>query len=306
MYRIFIFFLTFLIPIISLADQLIIEPDNGRTPIINAIQNAKTSVDLVMYGLTDQELIKTLIAAKNQGKKVTVLLEPKPYESEGENALAIALLENADIPVEKPNPAFQLTHQKTLIIDKNKAYILTFNFTRSSFTNQRNFGIEITDPNQIQEIENVMHADSAHQNPSLTQTDLVWSPNNSREKLIHLIESAKSKIEIYAQDVTDYQVIGALAKAAKKGIHIHILTNDKNTKNKNKYDYLTRAGVEIDSSKNYYIHAKVMIIDDKTLLLGSMNLTQPSIESNRELSLVSNNAEIIQKIQQTFTKDSGN
>src|SRR5438445_5240498 len=76
----------------SFADELIIEPDAGRAPLLNAIQNAKSSIDLVMYGFTDEAFINALIQAKNTGKKISVLLESHPYKAEDENTRAIRQL----------------------------------------------------------------------------------------------------------------------------------------------------------------------------------------------------------------------
>ena len=73
----------------------------------------------------------------------------------------------------------------------------------------------------------------------------------------------------------------------------------------NKYAYLTRAGAKIHFSTTYYIHAKVIIIDHRRAMLGSMNLTQSSIERNRELSVITNNEEVVQQLENTFTYDCG-
>src|SRR5579872_3185106 len=71
------------------ADQLIIEPNAGRAPLLSAINHAKSSIDLVMYGFTDEDFMNALTHAKNQGKNVRVLLEPTPYKAQDENARAI-------------------------------------------------------------------------------------------------------------------------------------------------------------------------------------------------------------------------
>ncbi len=46
-------------------EHLIIEPDAGPEPILKAIQHAKSSIDLVMYGFTDERFIQALIQAKS-------------------------------------------------------------------------------------------------------------------------------------------------------------------------------------------------------------------------------------------------
>lgn len=288
----------------SVGDQLIIEPDAGRAPLLNAMQQSKKSIDLVMYGFTDNAFIKAFIAAKNQGKTIHIVLEPKPYRSEGENNRAIHKLQSENINLQWPAKTFQLIHQKTFILDHQTAIVMTFNLTHSSFTRERNFALIVTDPNEVQEIQQVFDADYAHKTISTSESHLVWSPDNSREKMLRFIQSAQSDIKIYAQDITDYQIIGALANAARTGKQVDILLSVSPEKFHNrKWAFLEKAGVIIHHSRHYYIHAKVIIVDQKRALVGSINFTKPSLEDNRELSVITEDLEVIKLLNNTFNHD---
>lgn len=299
-----VFFFFFFVLNAAKADQLIIEPDMGRAPIVSLLKNAKNSIQLVMYGFTDPALQHAMIEAKQQGKNVKILIEPNPYKAEGENDSAMHQLKAAHIEILTPNPDMKLTHEKTLLTDQNNALIMTFNFTRSTFSKERNFALLITDPAEIQEISRVFYADAQHKNIAANQSNLVWSPNNSREKLLDFIKQAHSEIKIYAQDISDYQFIGALAKAARTGKSIKIILSQlKQDFPNRKLDYLRRAGVEIRFSKNYLIHAKVIISDKERALLGSINFTRASINDNRELSVITQDRESVASLLKTFNDD---
>lgn len=284
------------------ADQLIIEPEMGREPILNVINHAKHSLKLVMYGFTDDALLNSLLQQKN--KTVNVILEESPYKAEDENRKAIRAFQQSDINWHGSIPSIKLIHQKTLLIDERQAIVMTFNFTKSSFKNERNFGIIIDNPSQVNEIANTFSSDWNHTTPLHHEETLVWSPDISRDKLINLISGAKKSLQIYAQSVNDYKIVGALAKAAKKGVSIQILTSG-NIHSK-QADYLSRAGITLQQSKKMYIHAKVFIIDNKKAVIGSINLTKPSLDKNRELSLITQDPNVIQQLTQTFNKDWGN
>lgn len=290
----------------SATERLIVEPDEGRTPLYNAIQHAHSSVQVVMYGLTDTALLNTLIQSQSAGKKLQILLEETPYKNENENTFAIAKLNAEKINWRPAYNAFQLTHQKTMIIDQHQAIIMTFNFTHASFKNERNFALIIDDPDEVNEIEKVFQADWQRQNVSVSNPNLVWSPNNSKQKILDLIRSAQSSIKIYAQDISDYQTIGALAKAARSGRKVEILIGKLNDKNAKKINYLEKAGVIIHTNKKYYIHAKVIIIDKSAALLGSLNLTFPSINKNRELAIISHDPQVVKQLTRIFDEDFGN
>ncbi|HEX2549664.1 MAG TPA: phospholipase D-like domain-containing protein [Gammaproteobacteria bacterium] len=281
--------------------QLIIEPDAGREPILKYIHDAK-NIDLILYGLTDQIFIQALVDAKKAGKTVNVMLEPLPYKQPEENLQALRDLKEVYITLAKPNPKFQLTHQKTFIFDQQKALIMTFNLTKSTFKNQRNFAVLVDDPAIIKEIQQVYNCDVREDKSEVSHPSLIWSPDNSRQKILDLINYAEKEIKIYAQTVSDYQIIGALAKAAKRNVKVEILTEGKNPTQK-KWEFLRKSGVNICFNHRYFIHAKVMLIDKKYVVMGSNNLTKPSFDKNRELSIILTDPNILKKIASTFQQD---
>jgi cardiolipin synthase len=302
--RLFIIFIFITPAWAEQAPQLIIESDMGADPIIRAIQQAKTSVDLVMYGLTDAPVINALIQAKNQGKKVRVLLQHFPYKAENENKFAIERLQAQQVNLEWADGDFKLTHQKTLLIDGQMAMVMTFNLTHMAFKNERNFALVVTDPALVQEIQQVFNADWQHKAITVHQPDLIWSPDNSREKILNIIDSAKTDLKIYAQSLSDYQVVGALARAAKSGVNVQVLTSTMTNKFHSKQlDYLTRSGVQIRFSKSYLIHAKVIVVDHTRAVIGSINFTRSSINNNRELAVITYNPTIINKLENIFNSD---
>lgn len=295
------FILFFNFSILGFADELIIEPDNGRAPLTEAILQAKKTVNLSLYGFTDTNLMQSLKDAKDKGKKVRVLLEQHPYQANDENNNAIQFLQQANIPLHNPGEQFKFLHQKTFILDSHNAIVMTFNLTHSSFKNERNFALRITDPAMVQEIQRVFDADWTQQKSVVDNLNLVWSPDNSRRKILAFIQQAQSDIKIYTQTISDYKVIEALANAARAHVKVQILLSSVPTKKR--LNYLRRAGVEVHVSEGYYIHAKVLIVDQKRAILGSINLTETSLDQNRELSVMTSDKKIVRQLTQLFDQD---
>ncbi|MEO8801665.1 MAG: phospholipase D-like domain-containing protein, partial [Polyangiaceae bacterium] len=52
-----------------------------------------------------------------------------------------------------------------------------------------------------------------------------------------------------------------------------------------------------------YIHAKAIIVDGTAMYVGSENLTQNSLENNRELGVVTANASAIKTVQAAIDTD---
>lgn len=282
-----------------LADELLIEPDEGRTPILSAI-NHSHHVKIVMYGLTDKNFIKAF-ANKDPQKEIAILLEPHPYKNSEENQYAIQKLKLSTVKILSPNTLFRLTHQKTFIFDDNNALIMTFNLTQAAFKEQRNFGLFINDPKMIAEINQVFANDAQQQSTLTHNPNLIWCPHNCRLSILNFIKSAKNNIKIYAQDLTDYEVVGALAQMARQGISVEIIMPPYQSSKK--FTFLQKAGVHLYFNHEYYIHAKVIIIDDKKALLGSINLTKASLDDNRELSVIENDPKIVHQLMTTFLDD---
>ncbi len=301
LYSSFLFLLSFLAFSAFASATLIIEPDQGRQPVLEALKQAQSTVDLAIYGFTDPELMQAFIQAKNNGKKVRILLQHYPYKSLDENLLAIQRFSASHLDLTFAPPAFYLLHQKTLLLDRQRALVMTFNFTRSTFQNERNFALLLDDPAMVQEIQRVFDADWQNQPIKPVAANLFWSPDNSREKLLKLIASAQSELKIYAQGLSDYQVIGALASAARRGIQVQILTSGPEPGKK--WDYLRKAGVKISFDKRPRIHAKVLLVDQQKALLGSINFTQPSLDKNRELAVLVTSPQVVKQLLGCFTQD---
>lgn len=282
------------------ADQLIIEPDMGRTPILNKINHTKESLELVMYGFTDKAFLDAFVKLKRAGKDIQIILEGTPYKFITENNGAIATLNQNQINWQGHLPAYHLIHQKTLIIDHEQALVMTFNFTNASFKKQRNFALFIDNPVLVHAIDETFIADWKHLPTPTHANDVIYSPDDSRPKLSNLLKQAKHSINIYAQSISDFKIMNLLVKAVKNGVTVNILTNNLSTKQAR---FLAQHGVKIRKSSGLYIHAKVIIIDNHEAVIGSINFTHASIDSNRELAVVSHDPTIIQSLNKVFAQD---
>lgn len=283
------------------ADQLIVEPDMGRAPILHAIDSTQHTINLVMYGFTDKVLLDKLIKEKQHGRTVKIILEKSPYKASYENTATIQALQENGVSFQGCPSTFRLVHQKTLLVDDNQAIVMTFNFTNSVYKKMRNFGLILSDKKDIKEIAEHFSADWNNQLAINSSPHLIWSPDNSREKIINLIKKAQHSILIYAQSVQDYKIVGELAKAARSGVEVNILTSNKIKKKL--ATYLKRAGVQIRFDKRLYIHAKVMILDNRQAIIGSTNLTSASLDKNRELSVITEDSAVVKQLMDVFYGD---
>lgn len=286
--------------------SLITEPDVGMTPVLNLINTATSSIDLVMYEFDDTEIADALVAAKVRGVVVRVLLNQGYFDKvEGRNNTMYAYLQAHNIPVRATPKYFALTHQKSLVVDKNKALIMTFNFTPKYYATGRDFGILDTDLNDVTSIENVFESDWTNQKVLTNDADdLVWSPGSESDMLL-IINSAQKELDIYNEEMADARITQSLENASKHGVNVNIIMTYQ-TPFKAAMQELKDSGVHLHlfhGEKGLYIHAKMIVADQAYAFLGSENFSYGSLEQNRELGIFLSDPEIVKSLIQTFSAD---
>ena len=154
--------------------------------MLDPIEHAKRSVELVMYEDEDPQVDAALAADERRGVRVRVLLNGGYYrQGSSENQAAYAYLKAHRVPVRWTPSYFALTHQKTLVVD-GTAYILTFNFTPAYYASSRDFGVADSNAQDVGHPPDVRADWTGRRNAAPDGKDLVWSPG-SEPALLTLI-----------------------------------------------------------------------------------------------------------------------
>lgn len=128
-----------------------------------------------------------------------------------------------------------------------------------------------------------------------------FSPNRIREAYIDAIRQAQSSIYIINLFVSHPTIIGELIAAKRRGVDIHIISTFLPTVSMKGlftkvlyrgYYYLVyykhelkNHGIGLHHYTRYNVHAKVAIVDDKWLTIGSSNLDQSSLRNAMEINV---------------------
>src|ERR1700730_15612782 len=112
-----------------------------------------------MFACSDPGLLKAVIAAKRRGVKVRVMLNPARRSGEHDNDATRKVLERADIGVKDANPAFDLTHEKSLVVDDETAFVKSLNWTTKNLTETRDYAVVTTRDHDVAEIIEGFEAD---------------------------------------------------------------------------------------------------------------------------------------------------
>ena len=294
-------------PVEEGAVTLLIQPEAGRKPLLAALEGATCSIYLAVYLLTDPEIIQALRAAAARGVAVWVMLEEAPYGAEEGNRAAAAALEEAGVHFRWSSPAFNYLHQKSIVVDEEVAFILTHNLTRSAFSRNREYGVVTRNATHLGEILRVFQADWQREGCDLSQSVLYWAPDNSRDRLLQLIDQAQSRMDLQQSAMQDEEIISHLAAAARRGVQVRYLSTPSlplaDDVNEPGREQLRRAEVKVRYLSDPYIHAKAFVVDGRLGFVGSQNMTANSLDFNRELGIAFTDAEAVRLLASQFTLD---
>ena len=290
--------------------QVLVEPDDGAHALTGAIRNAGRSIWLTMYMLTNRTIIHDLEYAHASGVDVRVILEPHPYgSSDNTNQSAYDTLMAADIPVRWSSPRYRLTHEKSMIVDGDTAYVMTTNFTRASFQANREFDVIDRHPADVATVRALFMADWTNHVYTTRDGNLPLSPSDARPLLQALIGSARRTLDVYGEELQDPGMERALAAAARHMVRVRLILPAPSGPD---YDaagvrLVTAAGVRVRRlPRSYlYIHAKAIVADGRRAFVGSQNLSAASLDDNRELGIIVADQRVIGTLEDTFAGDWG-
>ena len=293
-------------------------PNDNHSELLAAFDSAKVSIKVGIFGISGKHIADSLEAAQKRGVSVTIICD-KYCVGNDKKAAIVAQLKAAGVTMYTATTAFTISHWKMFVIDDSKVFISTMNFI-SRFNQMRDMGVFVTNPSIVKEVLAVFNTDienSKNQTaltPALSQPNLVWSPSNSEEKLVQLILSAKSTIEIWIENMGNQAIHQALKTAVQNGVRVRLMTSLCGLGMDPSFAFshlnqLLGFGVNVQvmpfpaSPEIPYVHAKVIVVDKKTTFLGSENFSMNSLLNARELGIIFKDTEIQTRINSLYESD---
>jgi len=290
------------------AHVIITEPDQGMAPLYGLLRSATRMIDVTMYELADPIAEQLLAQAAARHVSVRVILDRN--RELHNNQRAFDYLQQHGVEVVWANEQYEATHQKSIVADQKIAAIMTLNLTSRYYPTTRDFAVLDSDPDDVAAIEQVFQADfNGAVKAASTNSDLVWSPAQSVDRLFDLIRGARTSLEIEAEELSDSAIVTALVDAAHAGVAVQVVMTYDQSYAQN-FTKLVQAGAQVriySPNAALHIHAKVILADygtpDAAVFAGSENFSVASLEKNRELGVIVRDPSILTSIHQTLTED---
>jgi cardiolipin synthase A/B len=287
---------------------LIVLPDDSVQPILDAIDGATKSLRIKMFIFTDPSLLDAVIAAHRRGVKVRVMLNPKRRSGVSENDESRSKLEAAGIEVRDSNPAFDVTHEKSMVVDDKIAFVKSLNWQTKNLTGTRDYAVITRHAHEVEEIINGFEADWSRQD--FASRHLIWCRGNGRERITQFINQAKHSLWLQNERYQDQMMIECVVRAKERGVKVHVMARPPHTLKKDKLiegvgglRILSDIGIKIRKLKKLKLHAKMLLADGERAIIGSINLAPGSFDSRRELAIEVNDKHIVDRLQQIVKRD---
>jgi cardiolipin synthase A/B len=283
---------------------LIVLPDESSKPILDAISAAKKMLQVKMFVFSDPELLKAVVAAHQRGVKVRIMLNAARRSGEDDNKDVRKALERAGVKVKDSNPAFGITHEKSMVVDEAIAFVKSLNWATKNLTETRDYAITTTHPHGVTEVLACFDADWHRKEfkPGLS-AHLIWCPANGRERIAQFIDAAKHTLFVQNERYQDSVIIERLVRARTRGVKIHLMARPPHSLKKEKIiegvgglRIMDDVGIKIHKLKHLKLHGKMLLADGCRAMVGSINLAPGSFDDRRELAIEVSDDDLVARL----------
>lgn len=268
------------------ADRLITAQSDRKRAILDVISQARERLILSLFRCNDPDVFAELGRAIQRGIAVDVLVTSNAKGGKAKITKLWDRLKATGVRLHAYHDPVVKYHAKYLVADDGPAVVASLNFTRKCFDKTLDALVVTNDAGVVDSLHRMFEADRQGQPlPEGTSPRLVIGPELARRQLTERINCATSSIRLIDAKLSDPDLITLLQQRAGAGVTMELVGAKK------------IAGLKS--------HGKIMLLDDRIAVVGSMALTALSLEFRREVAIVVDEPAAIAAIQELFSAARG-
>lgn len=272
--------------------KLIVQPDAGVVPVVQAIRRAKKTIDVCIFRFDIDEIERALAAAVQRGVRVRALIAHTNRGGENRLRKLEQRLLAAGVTVSRTADDLLRYHAKYMVAD-DMLHVFGFNFTKLDILKSRSFSVATRDRRAVVEALKLFEADVTRQTYSPASSHLVVSPDSARAMLTAFLKGARKELAIYDIKVHDPAIVKLLKEQVGKGIRVRVIGNVKKD----------NGAIESRALKGARLHVRAIIRDGTRAFVGSQSLRKEELDSRREVGVLISNPTVTRKLMQIFEQD---
>lgn len=289
--------------------------------LIEKINAAQNSIHIAAFEFDLTPVADALIAARQRGVDVRwVTDDENGLEADEEPGRGqFAMLQNAGIEV-RADARSALMHNKFIIFDYQTVWTGSTNLTKNGIFKQENNALVIHSPVVAamyeKEFQEMWDGQFGPKSPSQlaeqttnvegTPIWIVYTPEDGalEQAIIPLVNAAQFEVRFLAFSFTDYPLANAMIQRFQNGASVAgVYENVGSDTDAAEFDTLFCAGVSVRRDGNPgFMHDKVIIVDQRYIITGSLNFSTNAEDSNDENVIILDNAEIARLYLQEFDR----
>ena len=263
-------------------DRIVLAPAGRRDAVIQLMRSARRSLVLSMFRCDDFSIVDELASTVKRGVQVRVLITQRArgWKEKLKDLTALLRSLGAEVrPYESPVVKY---HAKYIVADDGPALVTSLNFTRKCFEDTCDFLVFSDDPDVVGGLKRLFEQDSTQpaQAPPDVGERLIIGPERSRQRITQMLSAAVSSIRIIDHRVTDPQIVALLADKKRQGVTVQVVGTTR--------------------TDGLICHGRMILIDERTAIIGSIHLSHPSLDLRREVAIVLEDPGLVSELYDYF------
>jgi cardiolipin synthase A/B len=264
-------------------DRLILAPAARRDAVLSLMRSAERALVLSMFRCDDFTIVDELASTVKRGVQVRILITQRARGWKERLKDLTALLRSVGADVRPYENSLMKYHAKYIVADDGQALVTSLNFTRKCFESTCDFLVFSEDPSVVASLKNLFEKDCAARPEDilpLLSPRLIIGPDASRQRLTQMLSNATSNIRIIDHRVTDPAILALLLEKQRQGVTVQVVGSAR--------------------TDGLICHGRMILIDGRTAIIGSIHLSTPSLDSRREVAIVVEEPSLVAELYDYF------
>ena len=263
------------------ATRVVTSVAERRDVILEVICRAKREIALSLFRCNDAAVFAAITDAVHRGVAVHALVTSRAKGGQKKLKKLWDALEQTGATVSPYNDPVVKYHAKYVIADDGPAVVASCNFTRKCFSATCDAVVVTHDTPVVAGLSELFRADRDGRRAPDTLTErLIVGPERARRQVTSLIESARSRIRLIDPKLSDPEMLTLLNARRADGVIVDVFGSKR-----------------IGDLKS---HGKIMLVDDRVAVIGSLALAALSLDFRREVAIVVDEPEGLAEVQRLF------